>query len=114
MIQNVRQLAQLCQLSHRNPINFPLGIIADKMCIRDRVIRYLQPQLAQSHSIDESRQIIQNNLPQIKQTAEQKLQELHSSYSVTLQYGHFDFPVKYYGSFSLPAGNYEALRIRCV
>ena len=82
-----------------------------KLQVKDEVIRYLQPQLAQSHSIDESRQIIQNNLPQIKQTAEQKLQELHSNYSVTLQYGHFDFPVKYYGSFSLPAGNYEALRI---
>lgn len=82
-----------------------------KLQVKDDIVRYLQPQLAQSRSIDQSRQIIQNNLPQIKQTAEQKLKELHSDYNVTLQYGHFDFPVKYYGSFSLPAGNYEALRI---
>lgn len=82
-----------------------------KLQVKDAVIHYLQPQLAQSQSIKESRQIIQNNLPQIKQTAEQKLKALHSDYNVTLQYGHFDFPVKYYGSFSLPAGNYEALRI---
>ena len=62
-------------------------------------------------SIEESRQIIQNNLPEIEQTAKQTLTSLHSNYDVTLQYGNFDFPVKYYGSFSLPAGNYEALRV---
>lgn len=82
-----------------------------KLKVKDEVVRYLQPQLAQSHSISESRQIIQSNLPQIEQTAKNKLQQLNSDYDVTLQYGRYDFPVKYYGDFSLPAGNYEALRI---
>ena len=82
-----------------------------KLQVKDDVVRYLEPQLAQSHSIEESRQIIQNHLPQLEQTAKNTLQRLNSNYDVTLQYGHFDFPVKYYGGFSLPAGNYEALRI---
>lgn len=82
-----------------------------KLQVKDEVVRFLQPQLAQSHSVAESRQIIQSNLPQIQQTAKNKLTQLNSNYNVTLQYGHFDFPVKYYGNFSLPAGNYEALRI---
>ena len=82
-----------------------------KLKVKDEVVRYLEPQLAQSHSIEESRQIIQNNLPQLEQTAKDTLQRLNSNYDVTLQYGRFDFPVKYYGGFSLPAGNYEALRI---
>ena len=82
-----------------------------KLKVKDDVVRYLEPQLAQSHSIEESRQIIQNNLPQLEQTAKDTLQRLNSNYDVTLQYGRFDFPVKYYGGFSLPAGNYEALRI---
>lgn len=82
-----------------------------KLQVKDEIVRFLQPQLANSHSIEESRQIIQNNLPEIEQTAKQTLTSLHSNYDVTLQYGNFDFPVKYYGSFSLPAGNYEALRV---
>lgn len=82
-----------------------------KLQVKDDVVRYLEPQLAQSHSVEESRQIIQNSLPQLEQTAKDTLQRLNSNYDVTLQYGRFDFPVKYYGGFSLPAGNYEALRI---
>lgn len=82
-----------------------------KLQVKDDVVRYLQPMLEQSHSIEESRTIIQNHMPQIEQTARRTLQQQNSDYDVTLQYGHFDFPVKYYGSFSLPSGNYEALRI---
>ncbi len=82
-----------------------------KLQVKDDVVRYLEPQLDQAHSVEESRQIIQNSLPQLEQTAKDTLQRLNSNYDVTLQYGRFDFPVKYYGGFSLPAGNYEALRI---
>ena len=82
-----------------------------KQQVKDAVVTYLKPQLEQSCSIAESRQIIQRSLPQIEQIAQQTLQQQHSGYQVTLQYGRFDFPIKYYGSFSLPAGNYEALRI---
>ena len=77
-----------------------------KLQVKDAVVTYLKPQLEQSCSIAESRQIIQRSLPQIEQIAQQTLQQQHSGYQVTLQYGRFD-----YGSFSLPAGNYEALRI---
>ena len=82
-----------------------------KLQVKDAVVTYLKPQLEQSCSIAESRQIIQRSLPQIEQIAQQTLQQQHSGYQVTLQYGRFEFPIKYYGSFSLPAGNYEALRI---
>ena len=82
-----------------------------KLQVKDAVVTYLKPQLEQSCSIAESRQIIQRSLPQIEQIAQQTLQQQHSGYQVTLQYGRFDFPIKYYGSFILPAGNYEALRI---
>ena len=82
-----------------------------KLKVKDDVIRYLQPALKQSDSLAESRRISLSSLPQIEQTALQTLQQNGCEDTVTLQYGHFDFPVKYYGSFSLPAGNYEALRI---
>lgn len=82
-----------------------------KLQVKDEIVRTLAPQLEHSRSVEESRQIIQQNLPRLEQTANETLQRLHSPYHATLQYGRFDFPVKYYGGFSLPAGNYEALRV---
>ena len=82
-----------------------------KLQVKDAVVAYLAPQLEQSQSLAESRAIIQTQLPQIAQVANETLAQHGSNDTVSLQYGNFDFPVKYYGSFSLPAGNYEALRI---
>lgn len=84
---------------------------AFKLIVKDAVVAYLAPQLEHSQSLDESRAIIQTQLPQIAQIANETLAQSGSTDTVTLQYGQFDFPIKYYGSFSLPAGNYEALRI---
>ena len=84
---------------------------AMKLKVKDAVVTYLSPQLEGATSLDESRSIIQNNLDQITQIANETLAQNNSTDTVTLQYGQFDFPVKYYGSFSLPAGTYEALRI---
>ena len=82
-----------------------------KVKVKDAVVSYLAPQLETSHSLEESREIIHKNMLHITQIANDTLAQLGSRDTVTLQYGHFDFPIKYYGSFSLPAGNYEALRI---
>lgn len=82
-----------------------------KITVKNAVVAYLAPQLKCSQSLDESRDIIQENMSQITQIANETLTQQGSTDTVTLQYGTFAFPVKYYGSFSLPAGNYEALRI---
>ncbi len=82
-----------------------------KLYVKDEVIAYLQPLLKQSASIEESRTIIRSNLGNIRQIAQETLQQRGSEDTVSLQYGHFDFPIKYYGNFYLPSGNYEALRI---
>lgn len=82
-----------------------------KLKVKDAVVAYLAPQLDCSQSLDESRTIIQKNMSQIVQIANETLSQNNCTDTVTAQYGHFDFPIKYYGSFSLPAGNYEALRI---
>ena len=82
-----------------------------KLKVKDAVVAYLAPQLEHSQSLDESREIIQKNMSQIVNIANTTLAQQGSTDTVTLQYGYFDFPIKYYGGFSLPAGNYEALRI---
>lgn len=82
-----------------------------KLQVKDAVVRALAPKLSQSASIEESRAIIRAALPDIRRTAVDTLRQAGARDDVTLQYGQFDFPVKYYGGFSLPAGRYEALRI---
>ncbi len=82
-----------------------------KLAVKDQVVTYMQTLLDGAEDVQDSRQIIQSHLPDIKQQAQLVLDEKGSSEGVTVEYGHFDFPVKYYGQFSLPAGNYEALRV---
>lgn len=82
-----------------------------KLKVKDKIITYMEKEFAQSETIDQSRQILLQNMDAIKTLAQTTLQEAGSDYTVDLQYGNFNFPVKYYGKFSLPAGNYEALRV---
>lgn len=82
-----------------------------KYQVKDQVVSYMQGQFANSQSIEESREILVANMEEIANLAERTLQSEGSSDTVDVQYGRFDFPVKYYGDFSLPAGNYEAVRV---
>lgn len=82
-----------------------------KLAVKDQTVSYLQTLLVGAETVSDSRQIIQEHLPDIQKQAEQTLKARGSEAAVEVQYGHFDFPIKYYGEFSLPAGNYEALRI---
>lgn len=84
---------------------------AIKITVKDAVVSYLAPQLESAQSLEESRKIIKENMNQIAQIANETLAKQGCNKTVTMQYGIFDFPVKYYGGFSLPAGRYEALRI---
>ena len=82
-----------------------------KLAVKDQVVIYMQALLDGAKSVEDSRQIIQSHLPDIQRQAQLVLAQQGSSEGVQVQFGHFDFPVKYYGQFSLPAGNYEALRL---
>jgi stage II sporulation protein R len=55
--------------------------------------------------------LLLQNWENIENTAEKTLAEQGYTYPIRLEYGYFPFPVKYYGSFSLPAGTYEAMRV---
>jgi stage II sporulation protein R len=50
-------------------------------------------------------------LPELKSTAQRTLRENGSSQTVSVRLENFEFPSKDYGDFSLPAGNYTALRV---
>lgn len=82
-----------------------------KLKIKDKVIDYLYPFLSNSQSLDESRQIIKNNMEKVREIAEQVIKENNYDYGVKVQLSRENFPDKSYGNITLPQGNYEAFRI---
>lgn len=82
-----------------------------KLLVRDSVGALMEPRLAASSGIKETREIIEASIPDIVETAEQTLQENGSGDKVTARLTHTDFPVKSYGSYTFPEGNYEALQV---
>ena len=52
------------------------------------------------------------HLQEIKEKCEEILKTNGSNDNVDVEIGNFYFPTKYYGNISLPAGNYDALRIK--
>lgn len=82
-----------------------------KLKVRDAVIAYLAPYLGKAESTEEARSVIHSRKAEIIAAAQTVVKENGAAYSVDLQEGMFDFPVKAYGDLVLPAGKYEAVRI---
>lgn len=79
--------------------------------VRDAVGFYLEPMLSDARSVEDTRRIINENLEGVIAVAEETIQEEGFSYGVTAKITHTDFPVKTYGEYTFPAGNYEALEV---
>ncbi|PKM94831.1 MAG: stage II sporulation protein R [Firmicutes bacterium HGW-Firmicutes-1] len=83
-----------------------------KVKVKDEVIEMMQVLLQESTSVDASREIILKNMSNIKQTAENVINENNFSDEVTIALQKQEFPLKQYGDIVLPPGEYEALVIR--
>lgn len=81
-----------------------------KLQVRDKVIEYLSPKLLKSNSIEESKNIIANNIENIKQISKETASK-YSNYEINVSLGKSEFPTKHYDNYSFPAGSYEALKI---
>lgn len=82
-----------------------------KRAIRDAILEKVSPRLAVSHSLDESRIILKDLLPEMQSIATEVVKSWGENYTVQAEYGRTEFPTKSYGSLVLPAGEYEAVRI---
>lgn len=82
-----------------------------KYRIRDEIVKTIKEEFKSSNSIEHSRDILVDRLPEIKRISERVIEESGAYYNVEVKYGEYSFPTKYYGDFSLPAGDYEAVRV---
>lgn len=82
-----------------------------KLAVRDAVGAYLEPLLSEADGRKETESIVEKHLPQIVQIAEATLRENGYGYSAKAELSDVEFPVKTYGDYTFPAGNYRALEV---
>ena len=85
---------------------------AVKYKVRDGVIAYLTPLVADYTTKAEAAQGIARNLNGICSVAEEILRAEGFSYGATAEIKVERFPTRAYGEFTLPAGEYTALIVR--
>lgn len=82
-----------------------------KLKVKDHLISYIRTALPKTSSKKETIQMLSSHSKELKQEAEKILMENGFFYDANIVIGSALFPVKTYGDITLPAGNYDALRI---
>ena len=85
---------------------------AVKYMVRDRVVEYLTPLVAQCQTKAQAMQGIDNALREIELVACEVLQENGFLYGAAAELARETFPTRVYGEYILPAGEYSALILR--
>ena len=79
---------------------------AEKLLVRDAVLTLLEPKLKTAASAKEAAEIIRMSQERCRRAAEAVTDQ-----PVTVSMTREHFPTRYYATFSLPAGDYLALRV---
>lgn len=82
-----------------------------KLLVKDKVLAIMKDKFRNAANLEDSRMILLENLSLLENSAEEAIRAAGYNYPVQAIHGRFSFPTKYYGSFALPAGNYEAVRL---
>ena len=78
-----------------------------KLRVRDAVLEYISPKLEEAESSTQAREILAAELDNIREAA----QTVSEGRGVTVTLTRYTFPTKSYEGFTLPAGEYESLRV---
>ncbi|MGN0448552.1 MAG: stage II sporulation protein R [Acutalibacteraceae bacterium] len=82
-----------------------------KLQLRDELLIKGKEAFADSKNKQQAEEKIKKALPYLKQTAQSFVNEKGYDYKVDVRLEKSFFPTKSYGGFTLPAGNYNALRV---
>ncbi len=81
-----------------------------KLKIRDKIIAYMNK--IDTTSKTEVIEKITSNIKEIEKIAQETIRENNFDYDVSIEIGEFYFPTKHYGNISLPAGIYDAIKVK--
>lgn len=82
-----------------------------KQAVKNVLVDKLSPYLKDAASIEDARNIISARLEVITQLARDTIISQGFSYPVNVSLTECYFPLRQYGDFAFPPGNYEALRV---
>ena len=82
-----------------------------KLLVRDRVLARATELLTQAGNRAEAEALLRAELPELEALAVRELQANGCAYPVTAELADTEFPTREYDSFTLPAGEYLALRV---
>ncbi|MCI8812514.1 MAG: stage II sporulation protein R [Oscillibacter sp.] len=82
-----------------------------KLLVRDRVLARATELLTQARDRTEAEALLRAELPELEALAVRELQANGCAYPVTAELADTEFPTREYDSFTLPAGEYLALRV---
>lgn len=82
-----------------------------KLKVRDSILNFSEDLLMCAKNKEEAKQIVMKNFELLKSVAENEIKKHGYSYPVKVELKKAYFPTKQYDNVTLPAGNYEALRI---
>lgn len=83
-----------------------------KYKVRDNLIKYMNELCENVKNKDEAILIAEEHKSDFYNIAKKTLEDNNFNYDVSIEIGTFDFPTKYYGDISIPAGNYDALEVK--
>ena len=83
-----------------------------KLKVRDAILEEVTLLTKNCNNISEARKKVSENLPKLSEVAKSVLSENGFDYGAEAELSDVFFPTKYYDGFSLPAGEYNALRIK--
>ena len=82
-----------------------------KLKVRDRVLEYSKSLFESAKTKEEAESLISQNLDNITRVAQNELKHLGCDQNVKAEIKKMYFTTRYYDSYTLPSGMYDALRI---
>lgn len=82
-----------------------------KLKVRDEILKYVSDLTEDCNSIDNAKRLVSDNLNKLEQIASRVIAENGFDYTSHAELSEVYFPTRVYDTFSLPAGEYDALRI---
>ncbi len=82
-----------------------------KLLVRDAIVESLQDDLSQIADVSQAKAYLQENLPKIESIANSALERAGFDGEAVVTLCKEAFDTRYYDTFTLPAGVYEALRV---
>ncbi|KAB1434280.1 stage II sporulation protein R [Candidatus Galacturonibacter soehngenii] len=83
-----------------------------KMKVKNETLKYMKTLLTGTEDLSTTRDILENNLENIKNFALDVVEKEGYEYNVSAEFENCYFPIKEYGSLIFPAGYYDALKIK--